>query len=91
MATLFPKSESGVLRLIYENPGIILSELMKRARISYATTKKRLDFLVRIGVVRVEAISGANKVLVKRLYPNLETKQGKHVFSLIEMEVKGFK
>jgi len=87
---LFPKSEARILKLIYEEPGIRLGELIKKARISYDTAKKRLSYLIEIGVIREENITGGKKILIKNLYPNTETEQGRHVFSLIEMEKKGF-
>lgn len=80
----FPKSEHRILKLVYENPGIRLSELIKKARVSAATAKKRLDYLLGSGVISEEKITGGNRVVLKRFYPDLSSEEGKNVFSLVE-------
>lgn len=85
---MFLKSEYRILKLIYENQGIRLSELIKRAKVSVATAKKRLDALVNYGVVIEKKIMGGKKVLLKNFYPNLSSEEGKNIFSLIELGKK---
>lgn len=85
---IFPKSEYRILKLIYENPGIRLSELIKTARVSTATAKKRLDHLLDFKIITEEKITGGKKILLKNFYPNLSSEEGKNIFSLIESEKK---
>jgi len=85
--SLFLRSEHRILRLIYENPGIRLSELIKRARVSVETAKKRLDYLLKSNIIFEKKILGGKKVLIRNFYPNLRD-EGKNVFILIELEKK---
>ena len=85
--TLFLKSENRILRLIYENPGIRLSELIRRARVSAETAKKRLDYLLSIGIITEETIKGGKRTLLRTFYPELKAEE-KSAFILIESEKK---
>ncbi|MBS3151304.1 winged helix-turn-helix transcriptional regulator [Candidatus Woesearchaeota archaeon] len=85
---IFPKSEYKVLKLIYENPSITLSELIKRARVSAATAKRRLDHLLSSEIITEKKVIGGKRVLLRNFYPNLFSEEGKNTFSLIESEKK---
>ena len=85
---IFPKSEYKILKLIYENPGIRLNELIKKARVSAATAKKRLDHLLSSGIITEKKIIGGRRTLLKNFYPNFSSEEGKNVFSLVESEKK---
>ncbi len=85
---IFHKSGYKILKLIYENPGIRLSELMKKAGVSAATAKKRLNHLIDSEIITERKIIGGKRVLLKNLYPNLLSEEGRNVFSLIESEKK---
>lgn len=85
---IFPKSEYKILKLIYENPGIRLNELIKKARVSVATAKTRLYYLLNSKIIIEEKITGGKRTLLKNFYPNLESEEGRNVFSLIESEKK---
>src|SRR3989344_3740460 len=85
---IFPKSEYKVLKLIYENPNITLSELIKRARVSAATAKRRLDHLLSSEIITEKKVIGGKRVLLRNFYPNLFSEEGKNTFSLIESEKK---
>jgi len=85
---IFPKSEFKILKLIYENPGIRLNELIKRARVSVNTAKERLNHLLNLKIIHEEKITGGKRVILKNFFPNLNTEEGKNVFSLIESEKK---
>jgi len=86
--SIFVKSEYRILKLIYENPGIRLSELIKKARVSGATAKKRLDVLLSSGIITEKKVLGGKKILLKNFYPNFYSEEGGNVFSLIESEKK---
>ena len=88
---IFPKSEYKVLKLIYENPSITLSELIKRARVSAATAKRRLDHLLSSEIITEKKVIGGKRVLLRNFYPNLFSEEGKNTFSLIESEKAGGK
>ena len=85
---MFLKSEHRILKLIYENPGIRLGELIKKAKVSVATAKKRLDPLLSSEIIIEKKIIGGKKVLLKNFYSNLSSEEGKNVFSLVELEKK---
>jgi DNA-binding Lrp family transcriptional regulator len=75
-----------MLRLIYESPGIRLSELVRRAGVSVATAKERLSDLEGLGIVREESIRGGRRVLLRTFYPELEREEGRCAFALVEAE-----
>lgn len=84
--SLFPRSEHKILKLIYENPGIRLNELLRQASVSVGTSKKRLDFLIDSNIIREERITSGKKIILKTFYPVFESDEGRSVFSLIEAE-----
>ena len=86
--SIFLKSEYKILKLIYENPGIRLNELIKKAKVSVATAKKRLDYLSGSGTITEKKIIGGKRTILKNFYPNFSSEEGKNVFSLIESEKK---
>ena len=86
--SVFPKSEQRILNLIYENPGIRLNELIKKAKVSVGTAKKRLDHLLSSDIITEKQIHGGKRVLLKNFYPNFSSEEGKNVFSLLESEKK---
>lgn len=86
--SIFPKSESKILELIYKNPGIRLSDLIKKANVSVATANKRLLHLIDSEIIKEEKITGGKRVLLKTYYPNFKSEEGKNIFSLIESEKK---
>lgn len=85
---IFSKSEYKILQLIYENPGIRLNELIKKARVSVATAKKRLEYLLNSAIIIEEKITGGKRTILKNFYPNFSSEEGKNIFSLIESEKK---
>lgn len=86
--SIFVKSEYNILKLIYENHGIRLSEIMKRARVSAGTLKNRINELLDRDIITEKKILGGEKVLLKSFYPNLDSEEGKTSFALIELEKK---
>ena len=88
MTTIFPKSEYKILELIYENHGIRLGELIKKAKVSVATAKQRLEHLLNSGIIAEKRIFGGKRTLIRNFFPNLRSEEGKNVFSLIESEKK---
>lgn len=85
---IFPKSEFKILKLIYENPGIRLTEIMKNAGVSTSTAKERLNRLLSLDIIKVKEIRGGRRIILKNYYPNFLSEEGKNVFSLIESEKK---
>ena len=85
---IFPKSDYNILKLIYENPGIRLNELIRKARISAETSKKRLEHLLKLNIITEKKIIGGKRTLLKNFYPNFQSVEGKNAFSLIESEKK---
>lgn len=85
---IFPKSEYKILKLIYQNPGIRLSLLIRNAGVSVGTAKMRLEHLLNSNIIIEESITGGKKTLMRNFYPNLGNEEGKNVFSLLESEKK---
>lgn len=86
--SIFPKSENKILKLVYQNPGIRLNELIRQARVSVGTAKMRLDHLLNSNILWEERIMGGKKTLIRNFYPQLESDEGENVFSLLESEKK---
>jgi predicted nucleotidyltransferase len=82
---IFPitKSRYKVLRKIYENPGINISELVKETRTAPNIIYKHINDLKNSEVIK-EVEVGKNRM--KKIYPNLKSENGKLVFSLIEAQ-----
>jgi predicted nucleotidyltransferase/DNA-binding MarR family transcriptional regulator len=82
---IFPitKSKYRVLKEIYENPGIIISELMRKTRVSPKMLYEHVDNLKNSEVIKEIKIG---KNVMKKFYPNLENENGKLVFSLLEAQ-----
>jgi predicted nucleotidyltransferase len=72
-----------VLRKIYENPGINISELVKETRTAPNIIYKHINDLKNSEVIK-EVEIGKNRM--KKIYPNLKSENGKLVFSLIEAQ-----
>jgi|GEM_PF-1934752 len=82
---IFPitKSKYKVLKEIYENPGINISELVKKARASPKVIYKHINELKNSEVIREVEIG---KNLMRKIYPNIKSENGKLIFSLIEAQ-----
>lgn len=81
---VFAKSFFNILKLIYENPGIKLSDIMMKAKVSANTLKSRINDLLENKMIIEKKITGGKRVLLKNFYPNFESEEGKYIFSLIE-------
>lgn len=86
--SVFLKSEHKILGLVYENPGIRLSELMKKAKVSASVLRERIECLLEREILFEKSIIGGKRVILKSIYPNFKSEEGRHVFSLIELEKK---
>ena len=84
---IFPKSRARmrILRHIYENPGINISELVKKSKTSPNIVLDYANSLVSGGAVRDERLGGKKKTHIRRLFPNPSSETGLAVFSLVEM------
>jgi predicted nucleotidyltransferase/DNA-binding HxlR family transcriptional regulator len=85
---IFPvtKSKYKILKEVYENPGITISELMRKANVSQKVLYQHIEELKDVGVVREEIIG--TKPQIRRIYPALKTENGKLLFSLVESQKK---
>ena len=83
---ILSKSQHEILNLIYHYPGIRLTELIKKARISANTAKKNISILLNRAIIKEEKIIGGKRIILKRFYPSFSTEEGKNIFSLIELE-----
>jgi predicted transcriptional regulator len=66
---IFPvnKSKYKILKEVYENPGIRISELMKKANVSQKILYQHIDELKKSGIIREETIGA--KPQIRTIYP----------------------
>jgi DNA-binding MarR family transcriptional regulator len=83
---IFPISRSKykILKEVYENPGIKVSELMRRANVSQKILYQHISELKSVGVIREEIIG--IKPQIRAIYPELKSENGKLIFALIECQ-----
>jgi len=90
---IFPinKSKYNILQEIYNNPGIKISDLCKKAKVSSSVCYFHLKDLKESEIVEEKLVG--KKPQIKQLFPNLKSENGKLIFSLIENEkrIKFFK
>lgn len=81
---IFPinKSKYNVLKEIYANPGIKISELGKRARVSSKVCYSHLRDLKTSEIIKEETYG--EKPQIRALYPDIGSENGRLVFSLVE-------
>lgn len=81
---IFPinKSKYNILKEIYANPGIKISELGKRARVSSKVCYSHLRDLKTSEIIKEETYG--EKPQIRALYPDIGSENGRLVFSLIE-------
>lgn len=74
-----PKNKYRIIETIYREPGIKISELMKKLKVSQKFFYKYLDELKKSEITKEKTIGRT-----KMLYPNLGSENGKLIFSLVE-------
>lgn len=81
---IFPinKSKYNVLKEIYANPGIKISELGKNARVSSKVCYSHLRDLKLSEIIKEETYG--KKPQIRALYPDIGSENGRLVFSLVE-------
>jgi len=84
----FGESNSRILNLIYQNPGIRFNELMKKGKVSFTTAKKIIDYFLGLGVINDKKVIGGKRVVLRTFYPNFFSEDGRNVFSFVELEKK---
>lgn len=83
-----PNSKFNILKEVYYNPGIRLTNLIKKVRVSSDTAQNTIKSLVNSDILGIKEMKGGKRVILKQLFPNLKTEEGKILFSLIELEKK---
>lgn len=81
---IFPinKSAYQVLKEIYANPGIKISELCKKARVSSKVCYSHLRNMKTSEIIKEETYG--EKPQIRALYPDIGSENGRLVFSLVE-------
>lgn len=82
------KSKVRIIKTIYENPGVNITELINKARTSPNTVINYVDNLVRFNVVAETRSGGKNKTHLRLLRPNLLSSIGKVIYTLVETDKK---
>jgi predicted nucleotidyltransferase len=83
---IFPLNNSKykILKEVYENPGIKISELMKKANVAQKVLYKHVEELRNSQIIKEERIGA--KPQIRAIYPELKTENGRLIFSLIEAQ-----
>lgn len=87
---IFPASEvkMRILRTVYENSGVNITELIKKAKASPNLTINYANILTKFGVFEERVVGKGKKPHVRELSPNLKSNLGKLLFTLVEIEKK---
>ena len=81
-------SKMRMLQTVYENPGINVSGVIRKAKASPNTVVNYVRLLVKYDVLIQIRKGGEKKVYMKELRPNINSEMGALIFTLIEMEKK---
>ena len=77
-----------ILKIIYEDKYINLSNLIKRAKTSPNLVLSYINKLVNFNVVAEQKSGGKIKVHIRNLMPNFKSNESKAIYSLIELDKK---
>ena len=75
-----------ILRIIYENERINLSNLIKKAKTSPNMVLNYVNKLSKYGIIKEEKSGGKKKIHVRNLMPNLLSNESKLIYSLVEFD-----
>ena len=75
-----------ILKTIYENPGVNITQLIKRARASPNLTIGYVNALTKFRVVRERVVGKGGKAHVRELEANLTSSLGRLLFAAVEVE-----
>lgn len=73
-----------LLEAVYREPGINVSELLKKSRVPPKAGYACLRDFLKAGVLREELVG--KKPTLRKFYPGLESETGRLLFSLVEIE-----
>lgn len=75
-----------ILKVIFENPGINITEIIKKASVSPNLAVGYTDVLVEAEVLKEKRIGGTKKAHIRVVEPNLESELGVKLFGFLETE-----
>jgi predicted nucleotidyltransferase len=75
-----------ILRTVYENPEINLTELIKKARTSPNTVLRYVNSLTKFGVLKEKRLGGEKKTHIRNLSADLSSSLSVLVISFVEIE-----
>lgn len=81
-----PKSKSRLLELIYKQPGINISDLFRKAKLSPKSGYRYVGEFSKSNIILQETTG--KKPLLRRLFPNLKSGEGRLIFALLEEDGK---
>lgn len=87
MTELINSSQRKIIWEIYEEPGINLSNIIKKTRLSPNYVSGYVNFLVKKGIVKEERI-GRKKAHIRRFFFNFISSEARALFTLVEHENK---
>lgn len=82
------KTKLRLISSIYENPGINLTNLIKKVRASPNLVLKYVNNLLLYGVLKEERRGGKKKVHIRILKPNFDNEISQIMYSLVEINKK---
>ena len=85
---ILPKSSARmrILVNIYENPGISITELVRKSNTSPNIVMDYVNMLNKTGAVNDKRLGGRKKTHIRQIYPDTSSDTGMVVFSLVEMQ-----
>ncbi len=79
------RSRDKILELIYHEPGILITDLIKCSKTSVKSAMQIISSLSRENVIKEDVLRRGKKTITRRIYPSLNTEAGKATFSLVEL------
>ena len=77
-----------ILKIIYEDRCINLSNLIKKAKTSPNLVLSYVNKLINLNVVAEQKLGGKIKTHIRNLMPNFRSNESKIIYSLIELDKK---
>ena len=80
------KTRLKIMKGIYENPGINLTELIKKVKASPNLVLKYVNRLSSLSLIKEEKSRGKKKVHIRKLKANFDNEIARAIYSLIEID-----
>ncbi|MEK6826086.1 MAG: winged helix-turn-helix transcriptional regulator, partial [Nanoarchaeota archaeon] len=89
MPKLINASQAKVIETIFKNPGINLTGIIEKTKLSPNYVSNYVNFLSKKNILREERLE-KKRVYLRRFFLNLKSSLGKNIFTLFKEEEKEF-